>query len=613
MTAASETTTLDHDDTMDISHISQSIVKTTKGAKRGPKAKSKSSKTRKDDTIETNSYVDADRLDEVRSPVAAKSTRATRGRKRTTNEISQDNPSMIMVQDPDFESQPAPKRRTTQIRRSDSFSNQEPVIEMSLAEQRSLDDAVPESGIKKTRPPAKRGRASKASKSANTRVSKTSTRNQVPDESQLEAATVTALNIVVDNMDIGEVHEDDIVALDMPLEKLTTKSQKQSAMPSKAPVQASTYESRGFKHGQGTEQNIDDHPEAANAASETALQTSSKRKAANKRSKKDIDVNPQPQVVKPSSQGEEEDDAAYSRRSHSHSSFLSIEMHANPSEDNKANTSDTAFEVAQKPGKKKAASSKGKRVGKGRKAKTQTSTTVEGDLDADEGRIDNVSTQVDDQPMQHPVTRQSGAPQKTTERFSDISKKEHRAQSLLASFAKEAERTNVGDAASPVSKTITAEHDRTQTSTPSPSPQSSDAENQPPSSRPSAIRPPLISPSQNKITRIPLAASTPKQSPSRRQEQIGYLTGAKMWTPIDLKCILELGADKEIFNTFGSVDQAKDLLTSPEKRMTVEEWIFWQAENGEEKLKRECERLVTLFENEGGRAMRVVEGIECIE
>lgn len=47
--------------------------------------------------------------------------------------------------------------------------------------------------------------------------------------------------------------------------------------------------------------------------------------------------------------------------------------------------------------------------------------------------------------------------------------------------------------------------------------------------------------------------------------------------------------------------------------MSVEEWIKWHAKNGEEKLRQECERLVGQFEREGARAMRVLEGIECID
>jgi hypothetical protein len=51
-------------------------------------------------------------------------------------------------------------------------------------------------------------------------------------------------------------------------------------------------------------------------------------------------------------------------------------------------------------------------------------------------------------------------------------------------------------------------------------------------------------------------------------------------------------------------------LTSPEKKMTVEEWINWNARKAEEELRAESERVVGVFEKEGGRALRVLEGIE---
>jgi hypothetical protein len=50
-------------------------------------------------------------------------------------------------------------------------------------------------------------------------------------------------------------------------------------------------------------------------------------------------------------------------------------------------------------------------------------------------------------------------------------------------------------------------------------------------------------------------------------------------------------------------------LTSPEKRMTVEEWIYHNAGLAEQKLKHECETMVSSFENEGSRALRVLEGL----
>lgn len=54
-------------------------------------------------------------------------------------------------------------------------------------------------------------------------------------------------------------------------------------------------------------------------------------------------------------------------------------------------------------------------------------------------------------------------------------------------------------------------------------------------------------------------------------------------------------------------------LTSPEKKMTVEQWIYHNAGLAEQKLKRECEAMVAAFEAEGNRAMTVLEGlvVEC--
>jgi hypothetical protein len=54
-------------------------------------------------------------------------------------------------------------------------------------------------------------------------------------------------------------------------------------------------------------------------------------------------------------------------------------------------------------------------------------------------------------------------------------------------------------------------------------------------------------------------------------------------------------------------------LTSPEKRMTVEEWIYHNAGQAEHQLKHECETLVSRFETEGTRAMVVLEGLVVAE
>ena len=61
------------------------------------------------------------------------------------------------------------------------------------------------------------------------------------------------------------------------------------------------------------------------------------------------------------------------------------------------------------------------------------------------------------------------------------------------------------------------------------------------------------------------------------------------------------------------VKKVKEGLTSPEQGMNVEEWIYFNARRGEEKLRSECERLVGAFEAEGGKALLALEGIESVQ
>ncbi|KAH0534121.1 hypothetical protein FGG08_007279 [Glutinoglossum americanum] len=159
-----------------------------------------------------------------------------------------------------------------------------------------------------------------------------------------------------------------------------------------------------------------------------------------------------------------------------------------------------------------------------------------------------------------------------------------------------------------------------QQATPDPS-NASDAENQPPSSRPSAS-----TPFRAYTARIPLAASTPTaSSPSKRNVVTGLQTSLP-WTTIDLEAVFlpsptspsirrggDEDADKENRGVGVSVTDAMKGLTSPEKKMTVGEWIGFCAKREEERLREECERLVGVFEREGNRAMRALEGIEVAE
>lgn len=152
---------------------------------------------------------------------------------------------------------------------------------------------------------------------------------------------------------------------------------------------------------------------------------------------------------------------------------------------------------------------------------------------------------------------------------------------------------------------------------PDPSPQSSDVENQPPLSSPLKLCPPssMHSPSKSQLSRVPLVATTPVNSPSRNN--FSNLQTTFPWTAIEMEHIFERTptADKENSPfAFGAAGKSiKSLLASPEKKLTVEQWIQSNAQKGERKLRNECERLVGKFEDQGVRALRVLEGIVCAE
>ena len=167
--------------------------------------------------------------------------------------------------------------------------------------------------------------------------------------------------------------------------------------------------------------------------------------------------------------------------------------------------------------------------------------------------------------------------------------------------------------------------------TPSPSPQSSDAENHPPSSRPASVRPPLapLSPQsannnnqqqqqQPSLSpqRIPIAPGTPKRLQPSSPSKIGGLQSQLHWNGVDVDLIFATTPEKDKDNDENKPKKQGGSdgvgLTSPEKAMTVEEWIRSKAMDAETELRAEAERVVGVFEREGGRAMRVLEGIEVV-
>ncbi|RGP80848.1 hypothetical protein FLONG3_996 [Fusarium longipes] len=143
---------------------------------------------------------------------------------------------------------------------------------------------------------------------------------------------------------------------------------------------------------------------------------------------------------------------------------------------------------------------------------------------------------------------------------------------------------------------------------PSQSPQASDAENEPPSSRPTATANPkrvALAP----VVSTPTRASPSKLSPSKRNVIAG-LRSTTPWTELDLETVFGTpvkDSDKE--NGLERCFKQGQTLTSPEKQMTVQEWIYHNASEAEKQLKYECEAIVNRFESEGSRAMHVLEGL----
>ena len=139
------------------------------------------------------------------------------------------------------------------------------------------------------------------------------------------------------------------------------------------------------------------------------------------------------------------------------------------------------------------------------------------------------------------------------------------------------------------------------TISPSQSPQSSDAENHPPSSR-------RTSGANKRVVLAPVASTPVRSSPSKRNVVAG-LQSSTPWTAIDLDAVFSPGDSPNKENGVDKLLRRGEELTSPEKRMTVEEWIYHNAGQAEQKLKHECEAMVASFEKEGTRALGVLEGL----
>lgn len=735
MTAASEAPTID-DDMMDVSIMSQSTVRSQSTAKKAKATKtttkSRAKKTKKDEP-EAIEDVEPEQV-EIASAEPEKPKRATRGKKRGSEAVIQEMSAMTLI-DPVVDSEPSPKRRATEIRRS--VSQQPEEIQTDIPDEAPLDVATSPVMPKRGRKGSKKGTSTRTRKASTASSSGKTTQSRIPDDSVLEAAIEADLARNMEDAEPFEFHYKDE-------ERESARFRQQSISTSiKAPSETQhdreeTQEAEEAQKPAPKDDSITEVPPEP----EPKQKKQPKRKAPAKKSKKEKAPEPEPEpepefepepepeqeverepeveqelepepaaALQPDPEPEAEEIVDLVKSKPKRTSQKRSKVQEQPVEEEVSQVmmevepvvrqgsvvtveiemQDRQLEIDEtndkQPTKKqgKKAATKGKKPAASKRKESdiamdeeQTATaeshetlpeapkprkreskreskrkskemkedsmimdeqedlppapvqkeTVEQPAKAKRGRptkeVQEVpeekqvaeakpkrgrpskqrsiqAEELPEEPKREQQSKRSQVPPKNTQRYSDLPKDRHHAQSFIESIT----------TSSPQRPSPNNTHSTTQERTPSPSPQASDAENQPPSTRPRSARPPILSPSKPPASRIPFTASTP--SPSKRQAEAGYLSSTRSWEPMDIEELLGSLSDKENCDFTLNQGNLKDILTSPEKKMTVEEWIYFNAKNGEERLRRECERLISIFEREGGRAMRALEGIECID
>ncbi|KAL4996594.1 hypothetical protein BDV10DRAFT_108602 [Aspergillus recurvatus] len=591
-----------------------------KSTKKSFKSKSKSTKTKKDEPQEAPSQIDVDET-EYAEPETSKLKRSTRGRKRPSADMDRDAMS-ITAEDAVEQLEPPTKKRTTKRSvsraRAQSIVSTDGAADIQEYESEANDEAEdPKASRERSKKTASKSR--KGSRASST--TKKTSKSRVPRDSELEAAIEAGLEAdESQDMEIDEAKVEEIAP--KPAAK-KSKSKKKTAKRDQEPT------SDVVDHVAETETHKDTEPVADQymidgevaepqkpKPNEAKSKRRSSRKSADQLEAKES-TTPSEQQEAQEAEEEEEDD----RRGHE--SFVSVEIISKPpadysevesnSKDSKKEKKKSSSEKSKKSKKadkndktEKAGKAEQKRESRQSEAK-ETPEVQSPSLPRPHTAEPNEEQNVQEEPSRR---RSSRVPPKTAERYSNIPQEKQYARSIASdkSPADTRHPHKQGQDDGAVSPLPSASR-----GSPSLSPQSSDAENHPPSLKAPAHRLLSSSPSKNASVRIPLATSTP--SPSKRNHtSAGKLRTSHPWVPIDIDEILLAGvSDKENINLQGALGNVKGELTSPEKKMTVEEWIMWNAKNGEERLKRECERLVGQFEREGARAMRALEGIECID
>ncbi|KAE8378407.1 hypothetical protein BDV26DRAFT_281076 [Aspergillus bertholletiae] len=589
------------EDPMDQSIISQPAAK-AKGTKKSAKSKSKNVKSKKEEAAETDNQIEMDTADYTQ-PEVPKTKRTTRGKKRASDQVERDYVNVETFE----EAEPPTKKRATKSRNSTqqhSIQNDEVTVGIQPEE------SAPEDEPKKGRGAAKKKTSKSQKVSSGSSTSKTATKSRVPSDNELDAALVA----LVADLEKSEPREQSLEAVQKPLKKTKSKKkQKTAAEPQDVVDQVDEEESQAGSALPADSKEPDSRPAVQDDEPSYVKPTRKSRGSSIAEPERD---STKPQKTRKRSGADET--LEHEINPAVQESFVSVEIPVRaltPVEQptNESNDNDV------KKTKRRSSTEKAKKSKKTSKTEALEREETPAQQEFDSKHSPEASPAGHDHPgqkelqepqeqeVEQPSTRRrsSKVPPKTAERYSDIPEEKQFARTLAGSRSSDNRMSDSVDQGNmsplPSSK-----------STPSLSPQSSDAENQPPSLKPSASRHHTGSPSKQQTVRIPLAPNTP--SPSKRNANAGGLHTTHPWNPIDIDEILLAGAsDKENVDLSSALHNVKGDLSSPEKKMSVEEWIKWHSKDGEEKLRQECERLVGQFEREGARAMRVLEGIECID
>ncbi|KAF3044279.1 hypothetical protein E8E12_003348 [Didymella heteroderae] len=143
---------------------------------------------------------------------------------------------------------------------------------------------------------------------------------------------------------------------------------------------------------------------------------------------------------------------------------------------------------------------------------------------------------------------------------------------------------------------------------------------------------PEVEDAENDISSLPasLLVGTPKKTPTRMKTPEAEEEEAQeeqKWDPIDMDAffgntegvaafmndiVIDAGLDAIV--AAGSSDEELQAavyagLTAAEKKMTIKQWVLYNAKRGEEKLRQACEKQILAFEAEAKKARAAIEAI----